>query len=505
MISSAQVNRAGLTVEWFTQLDVRPGGKIVDTALVVNPDNSTTFFALEYGTQREVISQRDFDAFGKVMGIEGAQARAEVRKEILDDELAALGRKYEVKINRYTLPESTIYALTDTGLVNAIDGDTGRLKWSTRIGSSRLPSIGIGANHHYVAAINGIKVFCLDVTNGKILFAIDSKGIATSSPAVGGEEPKAEDGENGYVFVPLTNGLIEKFPIENNGTGSSFYKSVGTPTARPLVTEKTISWPTNKGHYNVVRRSTLSNGLSYRLRAYAPIISPANALGKIIYVASLDGFVYAIEEVQGTIVWEMSTGEQISQSPIPVHNEVYVITDANDLFRVDALTGVHTKGWEEPMAGIVNYVGRSESKLYVTDRLGHLVAIDLKSGQKVGQVLLSELDLILPNYLSDRLYVGYDSGMIQCLREIGKPMPHYHRNDLEPVAIDDKPKVDKEGKPIIDAEDDPFKAFDSKPKASVKPGEVDPFAPKKAGGAGTDDDPFAPKKDNSKGGDPFKK
>ena len=509
VISSASVSPAGLTVQWFTQVDIAPGGRVVDIDMVVDENNSTTFFAVEYGNSREVISQHDFNAFGRPYGIEGAQQQAELRKEILEKELEALGRDTDIKINKYALPETTLFTLSNTGLVTSIDGDTGKTNWKTKIGSRNRPTVGIGANEDFVAAINGATVYCLEAATGKIVFEQRCSAAVGASPAVTGklpEPPPADlDGEEleefkrvnqvtGYVFVPLVNGRLQAFSLAKNGIGSEAYVAVGRSMARPLITEQYVSWPTAMGHYNVAPKDEVRS-VAFRVRANDSIVSSGTSQGGLIFFTSLDGYVYAVNQQKGTIVWEFSTGERITQSPIPIGNDLFVISDEHKLFKIDAQSGWSANGWGEPVRGVHDFVGSSKNKLYVTSRTGNLVAIDVNTGQRLGTVNVSGLSLILPNYATDRLYVGRESGLIQCLHEVGSRIPQFKSGEFVEAA---KPTEAKPigSEPIVPTEDDPFKQFDSPDKdekdsfgAGVKE-EDDPFAPKGGGNKSNDEDPF---------------
>ena len=506
VISSAAVSPAGLTVQWFTQVDIAPGGRVIDIDMVVDENEATTFFALEFGSSREVISQHDLNAFGEPYGIEGAQQQAELRKEILAKELAALGRSTDITINKYSLPETTLYALSNTGLITSINGDTGKVNWKTRIGTRKRPTIGLGANEDFVAAINGATVYCLEAATGKIIFEQRCSAAVGASPAVSGrlpETPPEDLGEEemeefkrvnkttGFVYVPLVNGRLQAFPVNQKGVGSEAYVAVGRSMARPLITEKFVSWPTALGHYNVAPKDEVRS-VAYRVLANDAIVSPGTTQGGLVFFTSFDGYVYAVDEDKGNIIWEFSTGGRITQSPIPVDNHLYVISDEYKLFKIDAQSGWAAEGWDEPKSGIHNFVGSSKDKLYVTNRAGNIVAIDLNSGQTLGMVDVSGLSLILPNYYTDRLYVGRESGLIQCLHEVGSRIPQFKSGEFVEAA---KPtEATQPGEQIIQTEDDPFKMFDAPAK-----GEEDPF------GAGGDpkavDDPFAPKGGGNKSDD----
>lgn len=500
LISDSAVEQAGLQVQWVTQVEIGARGKVVDVDLNVNENRPTTYFQLEFGRGREVISQHDLDAFGQPRGIEGAQEYVELRKEIIEKELAARGfENTEVKLEKYVLPESSLYVYTSEGLVTAINADTGFTKWTTEVGNSRYPAIGIGANDNYVVAVNGTTVYCLDAEKGKVQFTAKSKGSVSASPAVSDD----------FIYVPQLDGRLEVFPIITKGVGSERYIGDGRVMARPTVTPDSVAWTTEKGYLNValnkqkklappelklpdkaeektlskderenlkllqqvsaqIRARDLLGAISYRLNTGDRLISQAIASPGMLYATSLGGFVYALDELKGSLEWQYSTGEEIDSPPIFLGGYLFVVTAQNSLFKLDAKSGESL--WEKPVGSISQIVGASKDKLFAVGQFGNLFVVSQDNGQLLNEINVSDIDLAYQNSLSDRLYVGNTNGIIQCLSEVNSNIPHFHAAALE-TAGEDKPG-NKAAEPAADV-DDPFKTMDSgdanKPKSDSNP------------------------------------
>ncbi len=534
IVSSASVERTGLVVDWFTQIDVGASGQMVDVDLNISyfgdpvpeneedvsqpsnsdskkskvkmvPENkSTVSFLIEYERHMERISERDLDAFGKILGIKGAEQQANLRKEIIMAELKARGKEnVEVKITKLTLPSASIYALSSNGLVTAIDAYSGKINWTTKIGEQRLPSIGLGSSSNHVAAINGSSIYCLDAETGKLLWSKRCITSPSTSPAV----------SDTFIYVPLMDGHIQVFPIRTRGVGVETYVTTGQALARPLITESTVSWPSDKGYYTVAPINEVRSPM-YRLRSSDSIVAAGTFKGGLLFVSSVDGFVYAINEKKGSLNWEFSTGQHLSESPVTLGEYVYVITDENNMFKIDARTGRLADGWEEPLDDVGTYVGASEDKLYVLDSVGRVNVIEPNTGARLGVVASSPLDFVLPNRLSDRLYVGNRGGLIECIHEVGKQFPYFHSPEFadqakakeesnDPFKIKDA----EEPKAELNKDDDPFSGGNNKMDSGD---DADPFG---GGGdktsKGDDEDPFGGgSKDKSddnagKGDDPF--
>ena len=412
LVSDATASQAGLKVEWSTQVDVGAAGRIVDWQLDIDENQSTTYFVVTSGKRREVISQHDINAFGKPYGIEGAKSYANIRKEVFERENEVRGWDSKVAITSYSLPKSSIYVLNSSTEVISLDADTGRVRWQQSVGDPRLPSAGLGASHEYVAVANGTMVYCLSAENGNVLWSKQSQ-FAIGAP------PTCSDK---FLYVPLSNGRLQVFPIETDGYGAVSFVGNGTSSARPLITERTVSWPTDIGDLNVAPRTDRSS-TSYRLKTNDSILATPSYLDGALYTGSLDGYVYAVDESRGRLLWEVTTGDGVTMTPVPFGQFLYVVTRANQLYKINAKTGRYAEGWQKPVLGIRQFVGVAKDQFYCLNTAGELVGMDRATGSIISSVSAGVVDLVLPNQVTDRMFLGNHTGYIQCIRPLDSLRP----------------------------------------------------------------------------------
>ena len=473
-ISSVDANRVGLTVQWSSQVNVSAvAGKVVDVVLDVNEDRAQTFFELrlfiEYGGKREMISTLDNSAFGRPYGsnpalvgmeksqkqrielmltrgakpgeiktatgvdsqtvaliqqemldrVTDAEEAAKIRQEILQKQMELRGREVTVELRKLTLPRSTLYATTSTGYVQALDADTGSTRWTNAVGNPRYPTIGIGASHDHVAVINGSDLYCLNAENGKLIWSKSCRAAVGGPPAV----------SKNFVFVPLVTGRLEAFPIIDDGLGPESFVSAGNASSRPTVTEDSVCWATTKGFFTVASNREVS-APHYRLKSGSPFRSSATAHDGALFIGASDGFAYGVDEIRGSLLWEFSTGQTIKDSLIPLGQYVFIITEEHKLFKLFAKTGIVAPGWSDPIGDIDSYVGASRDRLYLLNKQDQIVVLNQETGDKLGTLISDSTAMVVPNLLSDRLYVGNRFGQIQCLREITSPNPVFLGDDM---------------------------------------------------------------------------
>ena len=130
-----QMRQLGLERMWFTQIDVDAGyGRVRHLTQHVSSTKSVTFHQIRYDGGRFVATERELDLLGKPIGPEQAKKRAEVKLGDLTN------LKLNPKLETITVPQITLYAVTDSGVIQAIDAETGRILWKNGFGEPGAPT-----------------------------------------------------------------------------------------------------------------------------------------------------------------------------------------------------------------------------------------------------------------------------------------------------------------------------------------------------------------------------
>jgi outer membrane protein assembly factor BamB len=534
LISPVEARRYGLDRAWFSQVELDPArGRITDLKYFLGSTDAYTVYEVQHQGQKKVFSEREVDAFGEAVGKEGAKQRAdeyfeelkireifEKLKLTVDVEATArrlfiiyrdrkstiandkelyqseeertgaltraeekfwtdmkpvltaeqnaklkelLAQETEIEFNTLVIPELTLYVTTDRGVIHAIDAETGRTRWATVVGDRDHPTERVGVSEKYVAALNGSNLYLLNRSTGETAWKRQVQGVPSAGPAV----------TDTYVVVPTFRGNVELYEIDETRTRPKPYYSNGRALIQPIVTSLSVAWPTDRGFLYVAKAS--QRGIRYRVEARDTIVSQPSftAPGKF-FMASIDGDVYCVHETSGNEFWRFTTGEPISNTPVPVGEHLYVVTDKSTLFRIKHETG--GEEWWTPR--IKRFVAASKDRVYCLGMADRLVILDANTGGRIASIGTELLDIFYPNLQTDRIIVGSKSGILQCLRETQMKWPLLHVA-LEEVEEEERPEIKQEGM-------DGAKPEPKKPA----PGQMDPF-----GGGGAD--PFGG------GADPF--
>lgn len=462
LVSESLAHQFGLERAWFTQVELDRGrARVAHVAEHVNSSRAHTVFEVTYDGHSESFSEWKIDAFGKMVGRENAQKSA-------DERVAALKQQgLDATVTTRVIPEVTLYVATNRAAVHAIDGESGRTRWVASVGHPEHPTLELSANDKFLAVVNGSVLYILENDTGKLLWENQLPDAPGAGPAIASD----------LVFVPMINGKIYGYRLDrlDEYQAPSMFFGIGRALIQPTATNDMVCWPTDRGF--IYAANAIQVSPRFRFEANKPIIAAIAALPSkgMLFVPTVDGYVYCLYETNGEMIWPFSTGEPISQSPIPVGDVLYVITDDHNMYRVSIDAGL-----EEWVArGITNFVAASEDRVYCVDEIGRVAVLNAKSGGRVAVLPFQSLDMKLVNGQTDRIYLGTSTGLIQCLHETQLEYPVFHAGVGElqkPKQI--KPKVAK-----------PADAGGVKPAK-----EENPF--------GATEDPFGAKKDPFGGGAP---
>ena len=413
LVSPSAARQLGLERMWFTQMGMGGRGRVVGLNQHVSATQAHTVFQITFDGKRYVFSQLDRDAFGKELGVEGAQAEANRKLVEIQADLDAAAKAAADKggpaptavvpeITTYVVPRITLYGTSQRGTIDAIDGETGKTRWSAIVGNSRYPTTAASANDNYVALLNGSTLYVLKATDGSLVWSRMMSSAPGAGPALTDE----------YAYVPMLTGAVESYFLEEPKRPVAVFRSFGRTMVQPTVSVNSVAWPTDEGNLYVALAHDA--GLRFRLEAKDSIESaPAFLAPERVFVTSLDGYIYSVQERRGNIVWRFTTGEPISHSPVALIDTVYAITDRGNMYAIGADDG--QERWLT--SGIKRYVAGNDSRLYVMDTRNNLTVLDRASGSRIGALLTNQIDVPFMNVVTDRVILATSTGMVQCLRQ----------------------------------------------------------------------------------------
>ncbi len=245
-------------------------------------------------------------------------------------------------------------------------------------------------------------------------------------------------------------------------------------------------------------------------------ISAKRREGGMLLVGSRSGHVFAMNDATGDLRWTYLTETPISDRISAFGDAAYVPTESGDLFATALKDGREI--WKA--SGVKRLVSASDSRLYVVDSLNRLAVLNRATGARVKVLDIGNTQYQLFNQETDRVYLVYPDGLIQCLRETQLEAPIRHRATCAEIAAKLAALAKNRGADVsVDADANADANADSAEPAQVAPAkdaveeekEDDPFGSNSDEesdsqdegvddeGEGDEEDPFAEEEEE----DPF--
>jgi len=414
LITHNAARSLGLERAWYLQVPMNPySNSILDVYLHVNDAEADWSYEVTQDDDSYVFSDKDLDSFGRPLGREQAKINANAFR-------LKLGGGAD--LIEHSVPKIYLSMLSNRGDVTLVNGETGQVYWTTHVGNPRHPAVGVCTNDEYTVVVTGVRMFVLRNADGGVVQERMTQSLPGAGPVM----------VNKYVFVPSIQDRVEYYHLDRFNWTPDVLASSGRVVTQPAIGDQSIAWSTDRG--NVYVAGTGRPKLWYRVDTIGKVIAPVAYQQPGQYVANcLDGFVYCINERDGSSIWRQSLGESLVREPVIVRDRVYVISRNKTCFCLSMKTG--DVQWSHP--DITQIVSASGERLYALDRLGNLIVLNLKNGGHYTSLAAGKIDFVMVNAFTDRIYMGTRSGLIQCIHETHREFPMLHVDEVVTDDVDD--------------------------------------------------------------------
>lgn len=207
-----------------------------------------------------------------------------------------------------------IYQLADSGVLSAIDKQTGHVIWSRKIGDQSASTPAIIGGTVYATVLSrapGVaagRVVALRASNGSTLWSHNLPSRSESSPMVA----------NGKVMFGSEDGTVYAL---NAKTGATIwtYQAPGAVKASPTLYKGILYFGDYSGDIQAISERTgkriwISSSEGAPLGSGTFYSTAAVAYGRV-YLGNTDGRIYAYEASTGRLDWAVQTGAYVYASP----------------------------------------------------------------------------------------------------------------------------------------------------------------------------------------------
>jgi outer membrane protein assembly factor BamB len=197
--------------------------------------------------------------------------------------------------------------------------------------------------------------------------------------------------------------------LATSGWSNCFYVTIGGVKNWPM-------FQYNARHEGSIKlNGPVINKTLWKFNTGGMIVSSPSIFDDIVYVGSMDGKLYAIYAVNGTLLWSYTTGDDIFSSPAIFNNVVYFGSMDGKFYALNAKTGV--KIWEY---NVGSYILSSpvvyQGMVFFTADNGRLYALDANTGAFKWSYSTSGAHLYSsPAASSNTIYFGDWNGKVYAL------------------------------------------------------------------------------------------
>ncbi|WP_228028430.1 PQQ-binding-like beta-propeller repeat protein [Donghicola mangrovi] len=345
---------------------------------------------------------------------------------------AAEDRKHRITAQPVFV-DNRVFTLDSEAVVQATAPD-GRVLWRRDLtpitdATDQASGGGLAADGNILYVSSGFgKLAALDIATGRVLWDQQLEAGGTGTPTVAGDLIYFVSSDNRAWALDKANGRI-RWQLNGVEGGATI---VGGPA--PAVTDQLVLFPFSNGdlvsafRMGGVQRWTASVSGSRNGAALSQISSITGDPvidGGIVYVSNHSGRVAALNVDTGERLW---TAQEGALSPVAVGGgSVFLISDRNELLRLDAADGSRIWGTELPNFTARKPLKRAEvvanfgpllvnGQLLVASSDGLMRSFDVTTGAQTGAVSVDGGAAAAPIVVNGVVYVVSRKGKLIAFR-----------------------------------------------------------------------------------------
>ncbi len=367
------------------------------------------------------------------------------------------------------LPD-VVLVQTRGGGITALEPATGRQRWHTQVGIPNRVYYALGYNSRSVFGYSGLRLFAVDRRTGALQWMFDPKGAPSARPVADEERLYLATGTGRiYVYelpykgrpapVLAADQRAEQMPpptpkpnfaearrerLASIGALSTYrapppppnpnipqevfnYQVVGRLELPPVIAGELMILADTNGTFFAMAKE--ARDVRYQRQASAPLVARMGQFDTMVYVASQDYNVYALDTLANQIIWRFAAGAPILRQPVVMDEDVYVASAG--LSRVNRQTG--TEAWRVPDAEY--FLAANRKFVYASDPSGRLLILDRALGTRLTGYDTRDFTATVSNEFTDRLFLVSNDGTVLCLHDRDYPVPlvmKSFRDDMPP-------------------------------------------------------------------------
>ena len=305
-------------------------------------------------------------------------------------------------LQRLTIIEGNIYALSNRNYIVCLSGETGSVIFSRPLTQAGLPVLGLELYKNELFSIAGNELLQINAATGA---EISKKRLDFGITC-----PPARNGS--YFYVATTENRLRALRVEDKVLAFEAVAENVSKITSVIADENYVVFATDAGNVVSIRSGNPEKLWQFDAQASItkPIIKDANSL----FVAGRDTNVYKLDVLTGNLVWKYQADAILEKGPRVTSEIVYQYARGKGVTAIDKNSG--KKLWELNKA--VDLLAEANGKSYLITGTGELIAMDNKKAKKLYSVKFDNALKNAANVTSSEIYIADAMGRIACLKPI---------------------------------------------------------------------------------------
>ena len=344
------------------------------------------------------------------------------------------------KVSHIVNDEDVVIVQSSSGLVTALNAETGREMWTVQVGRTDEVSMPASSNASIVMIVTGPTLYALDKFSGKELFSYRLPSHPSAGPVI----------TEGSFFIPLSDMSLVTCALKTLRHLERYQKlPPGVPQAiawrfatgeviqrAPVAGSTRVAFVTDLGNIHAVDISGVQAGRTkFQFLMQSPPTAPLTLVSRdqeYLLATAANNRLYCINlNSNGRVFWTFPLGHPVSEPITVIEDDVYIVGDSGDFTGLGLKSGLPLQTPDNRSIALTDVkilASVTNKAIYVIDSAGRLVTVNRKTGEIVAKAQYPGLTIPLHNAVTDRIYLSNTSGRVVCMKESGIDFPIYHQN-----------------------------------------------------------------------------
>ncbi len=376
--------------------------------------------------------------------------------------------------------DNNVVIQTTSGMMIALDGETGKKRWEVRLGEPyRSARQEVATNERIFFVSAGTEMYGINRETGTREWTLRLPGVVSLAPiadlntlylytgagrvygyavpfvdpqtapaaevkpgpAAGAAPPMEEKPGEKKAGEFFTKTTAAGYPLTGTfarGIGLNEPQMVwslgaeGAVSRAPVMTDTNVVFGSDIGDLYASPKDFRLPGK--RLRIGSRFSTPLSHADDAVYFGTESFSVHAVDGTGGVpvLMWRMNIGDRIMGKPIPSGEDLFVVAANRGLLALNRFTdrpggelrwpkpqidpGTRRERW--PNTDIDRFLAASKRFVFAADNSGHTVLLDRQTGQLLGKLETGEFAFHVTNETTGNIFLANHDGLVVCLRDV---------------------------------------------------------------------------------------